>query len=176
MKFMGKVNIYEQASAELQEVMEQSKKTGLPIITAIQTKETNPKDAIGSDKVPLHLWPESASILGSLALLDGALKYGRSNFRAIGVRSSIYYDALRRHTIRWFEGEENDPESGLPHLAHALACLAILVDAKATGKLNDDRMVKGGTVELLKEMTPHVKRLKELYKDKNPHHYTIQDK
>jgi Domain of unknown function (DUF5664) len=138
-------------------------------------KPTNPKDLIGSDKLPLHLWPETATILGSLGLLDGALKYGRSNYRAVGIRASIYFDATRRHLNAWFEGEEPDPDSGLPHLAHALACLAILVDAEATGKLNDDRMIKGGYRKLLEEMTPHVKRLKAKHADKAPKHYTIAD-
>jgi hypothetical protein len=142
---------------------------------AQDSKHTNPKDAIGSDKIPLHLWPETASILGSLAFLEGAVKYGRSNYRAIGVRSSIYYDACRRHLMKWFEGEEIDEDSGLPHLSHALACIAILVDAQAAGKLNDDRMIKGGTLQMLKDMTPHVKRIKDKYKDRNPHHYTIAD-
>ena len=50
------------------------------------TKPTNPKDAVGSDKLPLHLWPTTATVVGALGLLDGALKYGRSNFRAVGVR------------------------------------------------------------------------------------------
>ncbi len=139
------------------------------------TKPTNPKDAIGSNKLPLHLWPETATALGSLALLDGALKYGRSNFRAIGVRASIYYDAARRHLNAWFEGEDTDPDSGLPHLSHALACLAILVDAEAAGKLNDDRMAPGGYRALIDGLTPHVERLKQLHQDKAPKHYTIAD-
>ncbi|KKL55932.1 hypothetical protein LCGC14_2250470 [marine sediment metagenome] len=88
------------------------------------TKPTNPKDALGSNKVPLHLWPQTATILGAMGLLDGALKYGRSNWRAVGIRASIYYDAVDRHMSAWFEGEDNDPDSGLPHLAHALAGLA----------------------------------------------------
>ena len=138
-------------------------------------KSTNPKDLIGSDKIPLHLFPESAVIYGALALLDGALKYGRGNWRVAGVRASIYYDATMRHMSKWFEGEEIDPDSGLPHLAHAMACIAILIDAKTAGKLKDDRMVEGNYSDLIKEMTPHVKRLKEVHKDKNPHHYTIQD-
>lgn len=138
------------------------------------TKPTNPKDAVGSNKLPIHLWPTTATAMGSLALLDGMLKYGRSNFRAIGVRSSIYFDAVNRHLNAWFEGEDNDPDSGLPHLAHALAGLAILVDAEAAGKLNDDRMTKGGYRKLVNELTPHVERLKELHADKNPHHYTIK--
>jgi hypothetical protein len=150
-----------------------------------ETKPTNPKDAIGCDKLPLHLWPTTASVLGALGLLDGALKYGRANWRATGVRASIYYDAARRHLDKWFEGEDCDPVedengnavgSGLPHLAHALACLAIIVDAQSAGKLNDDRMYAGnGFRELLKDMTPHVKRLKALHAGKNPHHYTIAD-
>lgn len=148
-------------------------------------KPTNPKDAIGSNKLPLHLWPETATAMGCLGLLDGALKYGRGNFRAIGVRSSIYVDAAKRHINKWFEGEDCDHEidpttgedigSGLPHLAHALACLAILVDAQAAGKLNDDRQYPGGYAKLIGELTPHVDRLKKLRAEKNPKHYTIED-
>lgn len=138
-------------------------------------KPTNPKDAIGSSKLPLHLWPTTATALGSLGLLDGMLKYGRSNYRAIGVRASIYYDAASRHLNAWFEGEDADPDSGLPHLAHALACLAILVDAEAAGKLNDDRMVKGGYRDLMDSLGPHVDRLKKLHAEKEPKHYSISD-
>lgn len=138
-------------------------------------KPSNPKDMVGSSKVPMHLWPETATVLGCMALLDGMLKYGRANWRAIGVRSSIYYDACRRHMDKWFEGEDLDQDSGLPHLAHALACIAVIVDAQAAGKLNDDRQVAGGFHALLREMQPHVERLKSLYKDKHPKHYTRED-
>jgi hypothetical protein len=138
----------------------------------MSTKPTNPKDIIGSDKLPLHLWPSTATALGSLGLLDGALKYGRSNFRAVGVKASIYYDAFNRHTNAWFEGEDNDPDSGLPHLAHALACLAILVEAEAKGNLTDDRMYPTDYRQYLTKLTPHVARLKALHKGKNPKHFT----
>lgn len=138
------------------------------------TKPTNPKDLIGSGKLPLHLWPVTATALGSLGLLDGMLKYGRSNFRAVGVRASIYYDAASRHLNAWFEGEAVDPDSGLPHLAHALACLAIIVDAEAAGKLNDDRMHPGGYRALINSLTPHVARLKTVHEGKSPTHYTIE--
>lgn len=141
----------------------------------MDTKPTNPKDAVGSDKLPLHLWPETATAYGCLGLLDGMLKYGRSNWREAGVRYSIYIDALRRHVNLLFEGEDIDPDSGLPHLSHALACLAIIIDADAAGNLTDDRQYRGeGYRKLLEELTPHVKRLKEKHKDKDPQHYTIQ--
>lgn len=139
------------------------------------TDAENPKDVIGAGKLPLHLWPSTATALGSLGLLDGMLKYGRSNWRVAGVRASIYVDAAQRHISKWFEGQDLDDDSKLPHLAHALACLAILVDAQAAGKLRDDRMVSGGYLALLDELSPAVARLKALHADKNPRHWTILD-
>jgi hypothetical protein len=138
-------------------------------------KPSNPKDIVGSNKLPLHLWPATATAVGCLGLLDGMLKYGRSNWRAAGIRSSIYVDAAKRHLDRWFEGEDCDKDSGLPHLSHALACLAILVDAQAAGKLNDDRQMTGGFHKLLDDLTPHVGRLKAIHADKAPKHWTIAD-
>lgn len=139
-------------------------------------KPSNPKDSIGTDKVPFHLWPETASALGSVAILDGNLKYGRTNWRAAGVKASIYVDAARRHLNAWFDaGEDADPDSGIDHLGHALACLAILVDARAADKLTDDRMVKGGYRKFIDSLTAHVKRLREKHKDKSPKHWTIKE-
>jgi hypothetical protein len=63
----------------------------------------------------------------------------------------------------------------MPHLAHALACLAILVDADAAGKLNDDRNYPGGYRSLVEELTPLVKQIKERHADKSPKHWTIAD-
>ena len=93
-------------------------------------KPTNPKDAIGSNKLPLHLWPMSATAFGCIGLANGMLKYGRSNWREAGVRPSIYVDAAIRHLTDWFEGGEEDPDDGVHNLAGAIACVAILIDAK----------------------------------------------
>lgn len=147
-----------------------------PTIFTNGAKPSNPKDIIGSDKLPLHLWPETATALGSLGLLDGLLKYGRSNFRAIGVKTTIYIDACRRHLNAYFEGEDVDPDSGLSHLSHALACLAIIVDADAAGVLTDDRQYPGGYRQLVTKLTPEVARLKEKYASRPaPKHWTIAD-
>ena len=132
----------------------------------------NPKDAIANGKIPLHLWPATATAMGSLALLYGARLYGRSNWREAGVRASVYVSACQRHLAAWFEGEDNDPDSGLPHLGHALACLAILVDAQAAGKLTDDRQYPGGYRKLMDELTPLVAMVNDKYADKpEPRHY-----
>jgi Domain of unknown function (DUF5664) len=137
------------------------------------TKETNPKDAIGSDKLPLHLWPSTATALGSVALLNGSLKYGRGNFRAEGARASIYLDAAVRHLTAWYEGEDNDSDDNVPHLGAALACIAIVVDSQAAGTLVDDRAYPGGYSNFVKQLTPLVKELKERHKGRNPRHYDI---
>lgn len=140
------------------------------------TKPSNPKDIIGSDKMPLHLWPETATLYGTLGMLEGALKYGRNNFRAVGVRATIYIDAARRHLNAWASGEDTAPDSGLPHLGHALACIAILVEALAQGNLEDDRDYKGDAyLKLLEKLTPEVKRLKAKYIGSSPKHYTKKD-
>ena len=145
-------------------------------IMAPDSKPTNPKDLIGSNKVPLGLFPDTAIALGSVAMLEGALKYGKQNFRAIGVKASIYYDACRRHMGLWFDGEENDPDSGLPHLAHALACIAIIIDADYSGKLIDDRSFNGGGFrKLLNFLTPLVSKMREKYSDRSPKHWSIKD-
>jgi hypothetical protein len=136
--------------------------------------DENPKDLVGTGKLPLHLWPTTATAMGCIALLNGALKYGRSNWRVVGVRASIYVDACQRHLAAWFEGRECD-EEGVPHLSSALACLAILVDAEAAGKLKDDRQVSGGHAEIVNRLTPHVERLRALHASKSPKHYTIGD-
>lgn len=142
----------------------------------VEMKPSNPKDLVGSNKLPLHLWPETATAHGCLALLDGNLKYGRTNWRAAGVKASIYVDACRRHLNEYFdEGRNVDKDSGLHPLAHALACLAIIVDAEAAGKLTDDRLIHGGYSALVDKLTPNVARLKEKHKDKSPRHYTIAD-
>jgi hypothetical protein len=139
----------------------------------------NPKDAIGSLKLPLELWPAEATALGSLGMLEGCLKYGRNNFIAgNGVMASIYVAAAKRHIDAWFEGEENAPDTNSPHLGNALACLAILVKARAHGKLIDDRNYSpapGAYRRFVESITKQVATLKDLFKDKSPRHFTISD-
>lgn len=111
----------------------------------------------------------------AMAMLHGLLKYGRGNWRPGGVRASIYVAALLRHILAWDSGEDDDPESGLSHLAHAGACVAILIEAKENGNMVDDRQYPTGYSKALERMTPHVARLKEKFSDKNPKHWTIAD-
>jgi hypothetical protein len=103
-------------------------------------KPTNPKDAVGIGKVPTST--VSAPVTGEvgLAMMEGALKYGRHNYRVIGVRASVYYDAvMSRHMPAWWEGEDIDPDSGLSHITKAIASLYVLRDAMINDNWIDDR-------------------------------------
>jgi hypothetical protein len=137
-------------------------------------KDSNPKDAIGVQKLPLSLVPWVTIAYGSLAHLCGALKYGKWNWRKSGVRASVYLDAIRRHLAKWESGEEVD-EEGVPHLGSIIAGVGIILDARAAGKLTDDRPPRVETGALFDQLTPIVKQLQERHKDKAPKHYTIED-
>lgn len=141
----------------------------------IDAKPTNPKDAIGSGKLPMSLVPESAIALESLAFLEGALKYGRFNWRVAGVRASIYADALRRHYSDWWNGEDCDPVTKVPHLASVRACAGILIDAGVCGKLTDDRPPAADVGGLIRSLEAEVARLKKMYAEHDPKQYTIAD-
>jgi hypothetical protein len=141
----------------------------------VNSKPTNPKEAIGDTKLPLHLWPSTATAYGCLGFLEGALKYGKQNFRSMGVRASTYLSAAKRHLDAWDEGEDVTPDTGIPHLANAIACVAILIEAVVAENLNDDRSYKTNYRKMVDELTPHVARLKEMFKGYNPKHFSIKD-
>ena len=51
----------------------------------------------------------------------GSRKYAPDNWQKVPDARRRYYDATMRHVDAWWAGERLDPESKLPHLAHA-AC------------------------------------------------------
>jgi hypothetical protein len=115
---------------------------------------TNPKDLLGRLKPPLHLVPQSANILEAVVFSLGARKYGGAyNWRVKPVIASIYVSAAMRHLAQWLDGQDDDAESGVSHLAHARACLGILLDALATGHLVDDRPPPGAAHALIERHT-----------------------
>lgn len=126
--------------ARWKEVMTAAALAGVPMVSGLPTtKETNPKDAVGSMKVGLSAVPPMVMLEVGLALQEGRLKYGANNWTASGVRASVYYDASWRHMLAWWLGQDVDPDSGLSHVTKAIAGLMVLRDAIIRGKLTDDR-------------------------------------
>lgn len=115
------------------------------------SKPSNPKDSVGIKKVYFSVIPWGVISELGLAMLEGARKYGRHNYRAVGVRASVYFDATFRHLNDWWEGEDTDPDSGLSHITKAIASLTVLRDSMIRGNWEDDRppcMKKGWMQEL----------------------------
>lgn len=142
----------------------------------VDNKATNPKDIIGSGKLPLELVPDTIEAEVALSFLEGALKYGRFNWRIAGVRASIYRAALRRHEAKWWNGEDRDQKTRVKHLASIIACAGILLDAELCGKLVDDRPPSAPIGKLIDEYDATVKHLKDLFKEHDPKQFTIADK
>lgn len=110
--------------------------------------DNNPKTRLGALKVPLHLVPPSASHYLALALADGAKKYGPYNWRSEPISISTYYGAMKRHVDAFWDGQDEASDSGVHHLAHAMACCALMLDAMECGKLVDDRPSEGPAARL----------------------------
>lgn len=139
----------------------------------MEVKDTNPKDAIGISKAPMSTVSAAVLMEVGVAMLEGASKYGRHNYRAAGVRASVYYDALMRHAMAWWEGEDNDPDSGMSHITKAIATLVVLRDAMIQDKFTDDRPPR--SAPFLPALNDTAAALLVKHADKSPRHYTIED-
>jgi len=121
--------------------------------------DNNPKSALGVKKVPLHLVPPSAAHYLATAFADGAAKYGPYNWREKDVSAAVYIAAMKRHIDDWWDGEDLSEDAKVEHLAHAMACAAIILDAASIGKLVDDRPAKGAASRLQKEYAQKTEKL-----------------
>jgi hypothetical protein len=136
-------------------------------------KATNPKDIVGTLKAPMSTVSAVVMAEVGVAMLEGAAKYGRHNYRSAGVSASVYYDATMRHLMSWWEGEDTDEESGLSHVTKAITSLFVLRDAMIHKKFYDDRPPSSAAfyAELNAKAAAIIKR----YEDRKPKHYTIAD-
>lgn len=137
------------------------------------TKPTNPKDVVGIRKAPMSTVSAAVMAEVGVAMLEGAAKYGRHNYRAVGVRGSVYYDATLRHLMAWWEGEDTDPDSGMSHITKAIASLVVLRDAMIQGKFTDDRPPR--SAEFFERLNKQAADILDRYADRDPKHYTIKD-
>lgn len=137
----------------------------------VSEKDSNPKDIIGTRKAPMSTVPAGVIAERGVAMLEGACKYGRHNYRAVGIRASVYYDATMRHLMAWWEGEDVDPDSGLSHITKAIASLAVLRDAQMRSMVQDDRAP--ATEPFYPDLNECAATIINRYADRHPRHYDI---
>lgn len=132
----------------------------------MDTKDTNPKDSVGVKK-----WRQFCTIpFGPIcaigvAMLEGARKYGRHNYRVAGVRASVYIDAAIGHLIQWWEGEDVDKDSELNHITKAAASLVVLLDGMMNENYVDDRPPKSSLNRIRTDLQDTVNKIFEKYPD-----------
>lgn len=71
-----------------------------------------------SNKSPMDLLPFDSLDEIAKVLAFGEIKYAAGNW-ANGISTRRLISATMRHILQFNSGEDNDPESGLSHLAHA---------------------------------------------------------
>lgn len=125
--------------------------------------DANPKTRVGGmHKLPLHLVPPRALAHVALAFADGATKYQPYNWHQERISASVYYGAALRHLTAWWEREDIAPDGVAHHLAHAAACLLMLLDTMDTPLLNDNRPATTGDYSaLLEQLSARLPELRE---------------
>lgn len=130
---------------------------------------SNPKAKLGAKKLNLFLLPPVAMAHMASGMMNGELKFGPYKFRETTIEASVYIAACKRHLDLWADGEEKAEDSGVHHLGHAMACLAIILDAQAYGNLIDDRAktgVLGGVINdilvSMRERLPNAQSIRKL--------------
>lgn len=91
-----------------------------------------------ANKNRLELLPVTGLEQIGLAMTFGAKKYADNNW-AQGFKWSRLSGSALRHIFAWLRGEDTDPESSLSHLAHAGACILMLLSHEKEGLGEDDR-------------------------------------
>lgn len=95
------------------------------------------------------------------AMRVGAEKYQPYNWRSPDRKVQVvtYLDAALRHIFAFLDGEEcsNDTNPPVSHLGHAMASLAVVMDAIEGGFSVDDRPTAGKFASVLETMNTQLK-------------------
>lgn len=125
-----------------------------PPISSIPPPSYDPKDVAftstvsvtdgvkyDKDKPKWSLLPFKALAEVVDVLTYGARKYAPDNWKKVPNARARYIDAAFRHFTTYINGEKNDSETGLNHLAHTICCLLFLLafdKGEHRGESNND--------------------------------------
>ena len=92
------------------------------------------KDDAGKPRPTLVMRTMANALQQVLAVAEyGARKYSPDNWLQVPDAVQRYTDAMLRHQQAHLRGEVRDPESGLPHMAHAAWCALAVLELGARG-------------------------------------------
>lgn len=105
--------------------------------------KVDPKQSQAIKKKQFDNIPLTVLLLLSEPCQNGADKYGPHNWLKLedgSMSLQTYLNALQRHLILFKAGQDEASDSGIHHLDHMMAGLAIVRDAMLHGKVDDDRI------------------------------------
>jgi hypothetical protein len=93
-----------------------------------------------ANKVRLDLLPIRPLKDTAEVLTYGLNKYGKDSWReGEMIQWSRVYSSLQRHLFAFQAGEDNDPETGYSHLAHAACNILMMIEHTYINPQGDDR-------------------------------------
>lgn len=117
-----------------------------PIECAELVEEAGGGIKYDQNKLKFGLIPAEAEAMVAAVLTIGAIKYAPGNWKKFRDIETRYYDACRRHLNSINSGKDFDPETGLPHSAHAICCLLFILQSEIETKIG-----KENTKEFIEE-------------------------
>lgn len=131
------------------------------------TEKKNPKRAVASKRVPMHLCSPTlviavAKVMDKCGAKKDATRYDY-NWRDSETSLTDYINAMKRHLAAIEDGQWLDPDSGEPHIAHIAGSCNIVLDSEAAGTLVKDTPAKScGVAAQLKEYEDAQKEKQEV--------------
>lgn len=108
----------------------------------VRERKDEPGKTYDAGKLRFDLIPPEWETALAQVMTAGAQKYADRNWEK-GLSWSRRYGSLRRHTNAFWAGEDFDPETGLPHLAHIAWNALALLTFMQTHPEFDDRVKPG---------------------------------
>lgn len=94
-----------------------------------------------SEKPKMYLLPPKATVEVAKVLTFGAAKYDEDNWRKLENAQNRYSGGALRHIFSHLDGELEDPETNLSHLAHAICCLMFKLELELEdGKGKEEKL------------------------------------
>lgn len=103
-----------------------------PILVPINAEHFS-ANKLALDQIPVEMLQALAAVYQF-----GEMKYARDNWKR-GTDWHEFYGSALRHIVSFWSGQSIDPESNLPHLAHAIWNLTTLMYYENHGVGTDDR-------------------------------------
>ena len=91
-----------------------------------------------SEKPKMYLLPPKATLEVAKVLTFGADKYDEDNWRKLEDAQKRYSGGALRHIFSHLDGELEDPETNLSHLAHAICCLLFKLELELENEKSEE--------------------------------------